>query len=162
MPENMAETFSMSQKLKNKTKLFMGQVVVHTFNFSAWEAEAGEFKASWVYRMSSRQGYTEKLHLRKQTKGGGSEDRQTDRQEKTMKETPSIQRNIFSHNNSWPQHYPSGKLWRELWNTDTDLKAGLRHHLNKNCKKIDSTHQILWNRMPLLFCQNVLQCSHPL
>lgn len=36
------------------------------------------------------------------------------------------------------------------------------HHLNKNCKNIDSTHQILWNRMPLLVCQSVLQCSRPL
>jgi hypothetical protein len=45
-------------------------VVVHAFNPSTWEVEAGrisEFKASLVYRVSSRmdsQGYTEKPCLK--------------------------------------------------------------------------------------------------
>ena len=45
-------------------------MVVHAFNPSTWEVEAGrisEFKASLVYRVSSRmdsQGYTEKPCLK--------------------------------------------------------------------------------------------------
>jgi hypothetical protein len=36
-----------------KSKL-LSLAVMHTFNPGAWEAEVGEFKASLVYRMSSR------------------------------------------------------------------------------------------------------------
>jgi hypothetical protein len=45
--------------MKKKKKEFETEswvVVAHAFNPSIWEAEAGEFEASLVYRMSSRTG----------------------------------------------------------------------------------------------------------
>ena len=68
----------------------MGQIVVHTFNSSPWEAEAGEFKAGLVYIMSSRTARSIQRNSpseNKQKEGAVKTDRQTDRQEKTKKET---------------------------------------------------------------------------
>jgi hypothetical protein len=53
-----------------KKKLLPG-VVVHAFNPSIWEAEAGEFLSSrpaWSTEFQDSQGYTEKLCLEKRKK----------------------------------------------------------------------------------------------